>query len=296
MPRYILSGQHLIDHIIPWGPGKEELYLIGGSGGYALSGMAMFTDDVIHVAYAGKDFEEFFGAWYRENGFSTAGVVIPYQQDGTYLPVQAKYGRNEPNMDLLGPWLDDPQLRGIHLLGHGNAVFFEQLSAVRSRGVKVGYEMGVMDGMYVDHDAFVKEITDRYIDYFSVSISEAYRLWPELKTEEDALAFFRGFGCAVFLRLGTKGAYMIEGGRAYFSPLVDAFGTVDPTGCGNSSTAAAFVSYCEGDAPLRSAYVGAVAASVTASYTGFVPKVDDALRRQCRALVDRLVEEAEGRA
>lgn len=307
MPRFLVSGSNIIDHIVPFGRPEDSADRIGGGVNYALAAMSIFERDCMSVTYAGSDFEQYYGDWFRANGFSMEGVVIPfdrtyhadllYQADGTYAVDGDRgtnlFGRNTPNMDILGPWLERGGVEGVHLLCHGNAVFFEQLSAWRKKGVKVGYEMELTGRAYVDVKGLIKEITDNFLDYFSLSLSETKRIWSDVRDAEDALELYRGFGCPVFLRLGTDGAYMIEDGEAYFSPLVDVFGTKDPTGCGNSSTAAAFVAMCRGDGPLAAAYTGAVAASVTAAQVGFIPLVDDALRGRCRDLVAQLTAAAE---
>ncbi len=308
MPRYIVSGSNNVDRIIPFEDPTKISHAIGGGVNYALTAMSLFGEDILSVSYAGLDFDRYYGDWFRDNGFSSEGIVrafektyrvdLVYQENGTYVTAGtvregSVYGRNTPNMDLLRPWLEGPELRGLHLLCHGNAVFFEQLQQYRHKGIKIGYEMEVAKKTYVDMTAFAEEVV-KLVDYFSVSITEAAEIWPGVRDERDALEIFAPMGCDVFFRMGRKGAYMVSGGYAYYSPMVDEFGSIDPTGCGNSSTAAAFLSLCEGEGPMRAAQVGAVAASLAAGCHGLVPKLTPELRRRCKELADEYTERAEG--
>jgi len=306
MPRYIVSGSNNIDRIIPYEKDKPVQHAIGGGVNYALSAMSIFSDDVLSVSYAGLDFDEFYADWFRANGFSDRGVIrafektyrtdLIYGEDGTFTTGmdlgENKYGRNTPNIDLLAPWLDDPELRGLHILSCGHVVLFQQLQRWREKGVKVGYEMKVIPSVYVDIIETIEGILP-LVDYFSISMTEAKKIWSDVSSVEDAFLKFKDASCAVFLRAGTDGAYFIKDGKAYHSPRVSAFGDVDPTGCGNSSTAAAFVALCEGKKPDEIGCYGAVAASLAASGHGLVPKLTPEIKARCRELAQQLSENAE---
>ena len=66
---------------------------------------------------------------------------------------------------------------------------------------------------------------------------------------------------------------------------LDDFGTVDPTGCGNVSTAAVFWALCE-NRPLEEAgLIGGISAALNASHYGLIPRITPALRQQCSEML-----------
>ena len=67
----------------------------------------------------------------------------------------------------------------------------------------------------------------------------------------------------ILFRVGTKGLYSIADGKSYFVPCRRYNGSpVDPTGCGNSSTATGGMAFIEGYHPLMCG----IMANLTAHY------------------------------
>ena len=120
-----------------------------------------------------------------------------------------------------------------------------------------------------------------------MSLAELKEIIPEIETEEEALRYIKSLKCPVFFRMGERGAYFVKDGKEYYSPMITDFGSIDPTGCGNISTAAVFMADTEWIDPLRASYMGAVAASVNASYNGLIPYIDEDLKNRCIETVDK---------
>ena len=123
-------------------------------------------------------------------------------------------------------------------------------------------------------------MTDDYLDCFSISYPELLDIFPEMGSVGEAVGYVKTLGCPVFLRNGEDGAYFVKDGKAFHSPMVTAFGTADPTGCGNASTSVAFMADTEGYDPLRVSYMGAVAAALNASYNGLIPLIGGEIDRK----------------
>lgn len=298
MRKYLTTGLVIVDQIIPYNPQQKPFSRLGGGAMYALSAFRLWTEDVFIVSFAGKDFDEYFGTWMRENHCSSDGICrvmdqtpqsyLSYQENGTYVPIlSSKWfsaARMMPNIQLLEPYLSG-DLKGVHVLSHGDAVFFEQLNKYREKhGFKVGFEIGnCFDSPCVPE--LIKEVTDQYIDYFSLSLVEAQTYFSDIRDEKDGLEMCLSLNCPVYFRMGEKGAYLTRDGKCYYFPMVNKFETIDPTGCGNVSTAAAFWALCEGKPPLEVGAIAAVTASLNASFLGLIPRIEPWMREKCQEYI-----------
>ena len=83
------------------------------------------------------------------------------------------------------------------------------------------------------------------MDYYSLNRPESFDLFG-VKTEEAAIEKMQQIGVPCFYRVGKRGAYFIKDGEVAFEPSVELGPQMDPTGCGNSSTAACFAAMCKG--------------------------------------------------
>lgn len=299
--KYLVTGPVNVDRIFPLENGEYQTphVEIGGGGIYALSGIKLWTDDCMPVAYAGTDYPAYYSKWFSDNSILPDGMTaifdetvatrLYYQPDGRYTiewaPGDLGTGRNTANIQLLEPFLQ-PAVHGIHLVAHGNAVFFSQLDRYRkSCGIRVGYEINNENEFYVNAPEFIETVTSRYLDFFSLSYGEMKEYFPDTRDVRDALERCMSWGCPVYLRAGTEGGYMIADGTCCHIPMVSAFGNTDPTGCGNTSTAAVFWALSEGYSPKRAGIIGAVTASLNAGYNGLIERITPSLRNRCMELV-----------
>lgn len=300
--KFVVAGSAVVDRIIPYNRPDQITERLGGGVVYALSGAKIWTDDCIAACYTGQDFDRYYGSWMRENDFSFSGINrkfphtnsgdVRYDADGLYTctdnyPEYFHFG-DMPDEALLKPLMGG-SCGAVHLLAPGDLENFASLDKYRSKyGIQVGLEMEPVCRGGAPEDV-VQELTDRYLDFFSINFSECKLIYPGIRDEKDALERMQALNCPVFFRMGQKGAYMIVDHKPYFSPLVDDFGTVDPTGCGNSSTAAAFWALCSGYSPIEISYIGAVTAALNASSMGVIPKFEPWMREKCTQLVKNYV-------
>ena len=92
-----------------------------------------------------------------------------------------------------------------------------------------------------------------------------------------------------FYRTGKKGAWAIADGGRWFVPSIDILPgkTVDPTGCGNTTTAAAMVGWLETRNPVMATIMANVAGGYNVLQKGMIPRFDAAQRAQARQIAIR---------
>ncbi len=303
--RYITAGSVIIDGIILYGEDEVSGIRIGGGGIYASSGIRIFEDGVAFAGYSGQDFEQYYGGWARSSGIDCSGVVkkfphtrlvdLVYNQEGTFSTRDHFPEYRIPLADmvdaaLLRP-LVDGSTRGVHILARPVPENLAEIySLAREKGVRLGTELEVLGlAGRSDNRELLFELC-RYLDFFSINLYEAKLMFPGLRDSKDALELLLEFQKPCFFRMGTDGAYLLADGRAYYSPMLDDFGTKDPTGCGNSSTAAAFWALNEGYGPLEASFIGAITASLNASYEGLITEYGPAVRQRCLELAKQQLE------
>jgi len=301
MRNYIVTGCAIVDRVLPQGKETQVRVSPGGGGVYALTGIKLWHEDCKFVCYSGKDFDSYYGQWMAANGLSSDGVVprfektnvcdLYYRPDGTHTmgagnPDYLGKPADSPDMALLQPHLTGSMKDlALHLVTGYVGDLFEQLQPYRRDGLLIGYEIDPEDNNFPDIRADMPQICARYIDFFSISFAELKEIFPTMKTIEQAIEYCRALGCAVFLRAGETGAYMIQEGTVVHTPMISAFGNEDPTGCGNSSTAAAFYAFCENRSPKEASVLGGVTASLNAGYRGLIREITPEIQKQCAELV-----------
>ena len=128
------------------------------------------------------------------------------------------------------------------------------------------------------------------VDYYSLNLKEARSLFG-LQEEREVIAHMAGLGVPVYFRVGVRGAYLIEGERIRFMPSFISPGEVDPTGCGNASTAAAMVGLVERRNPEEICAMAAVAASFNARQYGPQSCMNEEKRKEAETLAAKIVRE-----
>ena len=298
--KYIISGSAIIDNVVPFDKTKPSVIRPGGGAIFALSGIRLWEKDCALAVYTGNDFESFYGDWLNRNEIDYSGIVkntehtrlidLIYNEHGTFYFVDKYPDEYSDNADkvtkaLLEPVIDS-STKGIHILGKGEPDTIGEMSRMcRDKGISFGVEYEIFDlfGKPDNYELF-KELAS-LTDYYSLNLYECRNLFSDVRDIEDAIELIKSYEKPCFLRSGTDGAYFIVDGQAHFSPLIQEFGDKDPTGCGNSSTAAVFWAMCEGYDPLEASYIGAVTASVNAGTEGVVQEFPDEQRDKCAGIV-----------
>ena len=301
MRKYIVCGCAIVDRVLPQGKETQIRVSPGGGSVYALTGIKLWHENCQLVCYSGADFDLYYGEWMRANGLTSDGVVPRFARtnvcDLYYLPNGTHtMGEGNPDyMDQPGDRPDyallEPYLKGkldelaIHLVTGYVGDLFESLLPYRRKGLKIGYEIDPEDRCFPDIKKNIEEICEKYVDFFSSSFAELQDIFPEMKEIEQAISYCLSLKCPVFLRAGELGAYMIQDGEVMYAPMISRFGNEDPTGCGNSSTAAAFFAFCENKSPKEASVMGSVTASLNAGYKGLIKQITLEIQRECAEMV-----------
>ncbi|MBR2671595.1 MAG: carbohydrate kinase family protein [Oscillospiraceae bacterium] len=314
MAEYIVSGNVIIDEIHQYT--GESYVRLGGGAIYALSGYRVWTDSCAFVGYAGCDFFDNYGEWLRNSGINECCVtpaydydfrsILTYDENGFYTSSNGEsfrtglnkehLGRCTPTMECCTPYAEahKGKIKGWEIHSHVDTVFYQQFKKLaRECGFKTGCEL-VNFGRksYMEPTETIKEVI-RNLDFFSMNLTECKDLIDGVKDLYDAEEFFKEFtNCSIFLRNGTDGAEMISGGRVYRAGLADDFGQKDSTGCGNSSTAAAFWAVCEGLDPLTAACIGSATAALNVAHEGLITDFSSETVAKCAEIAKRLRHES----
>ena len=284
--KYLVTGTTIVDYPrFPDGTGVDNV--LGGCGVYSYSGVRMLTDEVEFTAKTGEDFDEYFGEYFRLNNISTdyLDVVTPhlmrtrieYRANGSYRAVPVP---GSPSYD------EAPELhcrtesftKYFPLVEKGLYCFNNVRGAAEARD-QYGFRI-MLEGATGVGPEYRDELLEgaRLADIYSLNSNECKDIF-RLQTEEECYETLLGIGRPCFFRLGTKGAAMIADGRSYFVPIVHVTDhEKDPTGCGNSSTAAAMWAWFEGYDPLMTTCIANTVAAYNSVQFGPVPRFTKELR------------------
>lgn len=305
MKKYAVTGAIILNDI-RYTDGSTKEGLLGGGGLYALSGIRLWTDDCLMVGNIGEDFETLIAPWWDGNHIPRTGLnlchkhcgynQVNYEPDGRFNEHSIYPEGDSHSMYLVShPEQIEPlagDLKGLSMVANANPVEFRKIGRMREKyGFKVMLEVNSHHCKAEDYENVMACLD--YVDIFSVNLPEAKDLFS-LDTEEACIAAIQRTGKPCFFRVGTKGSYMVMPDKAWFVPIVRGEHDIDPTGCGNSSTAAAFYAMCEGEDPLMCAIMGNVTSCLNAQQFGPMPVMDAALRQKARRMAKNLYRQYSG--
>lgn len=256
--KYVVAGNAVAD-CITYADGRTTQFLPGGATLFALTGIQLWTDQVLMCGGFGQDYMQSLGQWLDRNpvnreGFHVCDPKHPlnylYYRDEGGWEGKAAYGAEhydrlscDPARDGLERFL--PDAVGVTTFRGEDPAFFEQMIALKAK-----YNFYFC--WEIKGDFAVREKLDRvlkllaYVDAFSINQPEAFSLL-DVNTDEKAIAAMQAWNLPlVIYRVGKRGIYIIKGKEVLFAPSYQKYPLVDVTGCGNSSTAAAFYAWCEG--------------------------------------------------
>lgn len=299
--KYIVAAMSIVNNL-HYADGREISRVTGG-GLFMLGGVLTASPDVAFVTAAGSDFEEYHGEFFRRNGLGTEGVhrtlpfthytTVTYSPDGSWHEVSI-YGRdyeiqNARNTMIHGSWiagLCGPDTEAVYTESGAEELFWnrEEVAAVREAAprAKLMWEIPHYN-IFNPHEKPLVFPALSEADLFSVNLREARELFG-VTQERDVVSAIRDTGKPCFLRLGTRGSCVVfPDHEPVFVPSVGLERTVDPTGCGNCSTAAAMTGFAEGLSPEMIAARANVAADYNALQLGPYPFFDGLFREKAAA-------------
>lgn len=309
--KYVVSAMSIVNDL-HYADGRKIDGVTGG-GLFMLGGVLSVAEEVGFVTAAGEDFLNYHGTYFKENHLSDAGVhktlphthytTVNYTPDGGWTEISI-YGKDYeienavPTM-VHGDWvaeLCDENTKAIYTESGVEEVFFqepEHIDVLREKVPQalIMWEVPHYNTFNPEQKPMILPALSR-IDLFSVNLREAKTLF-EKEDLKDIIAAIQATGKPCFLRMGIKGSCVVYPDREpVFVPSTGVDDSVDPTGCGNTSTAASMVGFAEGYEPCMIGALANVAAAYNAKQLGPYPKMDEAMRAQIRKEAEELAKKA----
>ncbi len=313
--KYFSAGQTSVDKTT-FANGQVNGPYLGGTGVFGYGGIRVWTDNVSPVLNIASDFYDYYGAWIKENRVDksylslaydkTFFVDMVYQENGYYesiYTIQEKidnaflYGYTNCRLEQIRRIAGEQTALYLYYEPI-NAVFWKEFREIRdASGLKVMWEPGfsVCDSGF--RDIFVKILDIFRPDMSTLNWFEASAMFGT-KDEETLLQIIEGFQIPFFFfRCGKRGAYALAKGKRFFVPSIDIAGyqTVDPTGCGNASTAGAMYGWLETGDPVMAAIMGNISGGFNVGQFGIIPRFDEEMKKTAlttaEAVYNRLLRE-----
>lgn len=273
MADYVIAGNAAVDKIT-FADGTSTGFMPGGATLFALTGIQLWTDSALMCGGFGADYMEHMGEWLVRNRIDRRGFhvrdprnplnYLVYRDSGDWYSY-TEYGNEhydnldcDPQKDHLRDFLGGT--KGVYCFRGDDLSFFSQMAELRAEfGFHFMWEIKAT--ITVPEKLPVIQEILKGVDAFSINRREAYQLF-QVTEDGEAIRFLQNLGPElVVYRIGSKGLYIIRGEEVLFAPSCQKYTVVDVTGCGNSSTAAAFYAWCEG----MDLYGIAAAANITAA-------------------------------
>lgn len=301
MMDYIVAGYNMLTDIY-YADGSTLENSPGGSF-YSASGVKFWRDSVAYVGTAGPDFDTWYGDWFRKNRIDcrvipclphTLKYTLEYRPDGIwserclygddYERMAKDVGRITPEMFAA---CADENTKGIYIEASLSAKIADHFREVK-RLIPHGVLMWEINGDDL-RDPQARDAINRRIgqvDAFSMNFDEATGFFGT--DDKDAILHaLTAYQKPCFFRQGELGSGIICGEKAVFAPAVGVENSVDPTGCGNCSTAAAMVGLAEGKSYEETSAMANIDAAYCAGQFGPFREVTAQSRAEaCRQLDD----------
>ena len=276
--KYAALGNTLTNNI-QYTDGSSVNEIMGGVV-YAASGLRLWQDEVGMITNVGADYDKYYGQWMKDNNLSYKGIrkvteftrytCVEYHPDGTwheYSILPGEYygaytaGFTKVRADDLTDEICEG-LKGVNIEASLDTLLLKKAREMADKhGFKIMWEIDT-DQCKPENLDKLKELV-KLVDAFSINGPETCELFG-VSTDEECIEKLIGLNVPFILfRVGTKGLYSIADGKSYFVPCRRYNGSpVDPTGCGNSSTATGGMAFIEGYHPLMCG----IMANLTAHY------------------------------
>ncbi len=296
---YLICGPTILNDIID--DDRRVNGVLGGSV-YCLAGIRCWTEDCLYISHVGPDFNHYYGSWFQQNHLSKDGLMmdlphthystLQYAPNGTYTEYP-KYGAAYeamvyPISRLMAPQIArfcGPDTQGIYIEANEDETLWHELSVIRqhTRGI-VMWEIPTQSAVDPMRKSKTLQIIQN-VDVFSINVPEAMALYG-CSDFNDLIRVLAVQTTPCYLRAGESGSYWIANGLATFAPSMVIGPVVDPTGCGNASTAAALFAFVEGWDPELIPRAGNIAAAFNLLQYGPYPDLGPETRQKAKSLLD----------
>ena len=256
--KYVVAGNAVAD-CINYADGSSAGFRPGGATLFALTGIQLWTDDVLLCGGFGEDYMQQLGDYLERNHIDRRGFNVR----DPHHPINYMYYRDEggwdtktvhgfahydrlccnPEEDGLRRFLTDA--RAVTTFRGEDPAFFREMFALQEEfGFRFGWE--IRGSMCVPEKLpLIRQLLER-VDAFSLNGPEAYTLFGVDSDQAAIDALLALHVPLVIFRVGKRGLYVLKDGEVLFAPSFEQYPVVDVTGCGNTSTASGFYAFWEG--------------------------------------------------
>lgn len=264
--------------------GDSKVKQLGG-GTYAVAGQRLWSDNVGFCCCLGADYEEKYSKWFVDNNIDMVGrrserncvhSTINYFEDGEREEINHKDCGSFSEMMVY--FADIPESyknsKGMYFYIDCNKEYWNEAVPWLKAYPGISCWEIKADACEAKYANQIAEYL-KYVDLFSLNISEAIRITGKQDELEIIKSLKDMHGDKLILRMGAKGALAVDGDNIYHVPAVQT-NVVDVTGGGNSSTGGFLVGYCQSAGDI--VYAGAraaVSASFIINQWGVPEKLDD---------------------
>lgn len=271
MSKYLVISTAVIDQI-HLSNGEYVGDYLGGAGIYALCGLRIWCDDVTLITGIGSDFLPSWNKWFIQNRCSTAGLYecdpctphtdVRYLQSGQRIdtPLLGKehYKKMEADTPKISHFLEDAT--GVYIFQEIPSNYWDSiLEHKKKHNFKLEWELNDLVACPSRLEE-VRKIACQ-CDIFSLNHSEAQSLLAVSDTE-FIIADLKNWDVPmIFLRLGSDGSIIIRNQSITKIPSISCGNVIDPTGAGNSSSAAVLYGYCENYNDYQCGILGSISAA-----------------------------------
>ncbi len=256
--KYIAEGATITNRLL-FLDGRVKEDIMGGGGFYAYTALRMCTDDCLYLSSVGKDFDDFYGAWFDANSCSRDGLFVrtektmyndlKYFPDGSYIEYSI-YGRKYTDEELAElrrsgimylPVEDPVEQRKQYLTLEDCLPFMDEAKGMytsqalteentrlmlehKKNGCQIMWEIP-STSLETAHQKYLEGGIEglkhylRAIDILSINRNECEIIF-EKENDEQIIPLLKQLELPVYYRVGTDGAYMIADHQEYFVPMI----------------------------------------------------------------------------
>ncbi len=298
--KYISVGQASIDRSIR-PDGSIIGTNLGGPGVFGYTGIRLYDDDCQMILNTAEDFEEKYGDWIRRNLINTDACYLCYdkthafdliyEEDGNYHQATFTLKQNldkarEYGWTNVRPEQIDRHTRnaeGLYIFIEPTySQYWKQLKEISDRHhLRVMYEIGIQRGGDYDREHVMEVLNILKPEMASLNHNESADFFQTQDRKEIFEKLYDWNIPMFFYRAGSEGSYVLHKRQAYFLPAIDIDGreSVDPTGCGNSSTAAAMWAWIKTENPVMTGILANIVGGYNVSYKGVIDEFTPEMRR-----------------
>ncbi len=265
-PDYAIWSQINVDEVLLCAESSPRVQL-GGAATYAALGarLACPPERTIRlVGCVGADFERELRLWFEDWGIDTSGLEVRTEHtprsklvygcngDRVESPLLGEEHFRRLSLDVADLRPESLRCRGLYVFREAQRDFWDELlAATNVSGAQVLWEIDRTScdpGCWADISAILSGV-----DVFSINHAEATSLLNCDRAEKCLEVLRSCFEGVLLYRMGTRGSYVVEGGRLLHISAVRRKEVVDPTGAGNAYGGAFLAAWCEDAGDLEGA-------------------------------------------